>query len=258
MIKKIKGIWEFKYLIYNLVLRDLKVKYKGSTLGFLWSLLNPLLMLVVYTVAFEYVLKIKVANFPVFLFSALMPWMFLTAALSMGAVSITDNGSLVKKVYFPREVLPLSVVLVNLFHFCLTFVVLIPALLFFKIQPGFAFFFLVFIIFFQTLFVLGLTLIFAALNVYYRDIKHFLEVLLQLWFWLTPIIWPLTLLPEKFQRLAYVNPFTPFVTAYRDVIMENRLPGPLHIAAVIALGVLVFLLGVVVFQKKQRRFAEEI
>jgi ABC-2 type transport system permease protein len=258
MVKKIKGIWEFKYLIYNLVLRDLKVKYKGSTLGFLWSLLNPLLMLVVYTIAFEYVLKIKVPNFPVFLFSALMPWMFLTSALSMGAVSITDNGSLVKKVYFPREVLPLSVVLVNLFHFCLTFVVLIPALLFFKIQPGVVFFFLIIIILFQTLFVLGLTLIFAALNVYYRDIKHFLEVLLQLWFWLTPIIWPLTLLPEKFQRLAYLNPFTPFVTAYRDVILKNQIPGLLNIAAVLVLGVLVFLLGVVIFQKKQRRFAEEI
>jgi ABC-2 type transport system permease protein len=258
MIKKIKGIWEFKYLIYNLVLRDLKVKYKGSTLGFLWSLLNPLLMLVVYTVAFKFVIKLKVPNFPVFLFSALMPWSFLSSALSMGAISITDNSNLVKKVYFPREVLPLSVVLVNLFHFLLTFVVLIPALLFFDIYPGFPFLFLVVIIFFQTLFVLGLTLIFAALNVYYRDIKHFLEVLMQLWFWVTPIIWPLTLISEKFRPWVYLNPFTPFVTAYRDVILRNNMPGILNIAAVITLGILVFLLGTVVFQKKQRRFAEEI
>ena len=131
MIKKIKDIWEFKYLIYNLVLRDLKVKYKGSTLGFLWSLLNPLLMLAVYTVAFKYVIKLRVPNFPVFLFCALMPWTFLSSTLSIGAISITDNSNLVKKVYFPREVLPLSVVLINLFHFSLTFVVLIPALLFF-------------------------------------------------------------------------------------------------------------------------------
>jgi ABC-2 type transport system permease protein len=258
MIKKIKGIWKFKYLIYNLVLRDLKVKYKGSTLGFLWSLLNPLLMLVVYTVAFKYVIKLDVSNFPVFLFCALMPWTFLTSALSTGAISITDNSNLVKKVYFPREVLPLSVVLVNLFHFSLTFVVLIPALLFFNIYPGFPFFFLVVIIFFQALFVLGLTLIFAALNVYYRDIKHFLEVLMNLWFWVTPIIWPMTLLSEKYRNLAYLNPFTPFVTAYRDVILRNNMPGLLNIAAVIALGVLVCLLGTLVFQKKQRRFAEEI
>jgi len=258
MIKKVKGIWEFKYLIYNLVLRDLKVKYKGSTLGFLWSLLNPLLMLVVYTVAFKFVIKLKVPNFPVFLFSALMPWSFLSSALSMGAISITDNSNLVKKVYFPREVLPLSVVLVNLFHFLLTFVVLIPALVFFDIYPGFPFLFLVVIIFFQTLFVLGLTLIFAALNVYYRDIKHFLEVLMQLWFWVTPIIWPLSLISEQFRNWAYINPFTPFVTAYRDVILRNNMPGILNIAAVISLGILVFLLGTVIFQKKQRRFAEEI
>jgi ABC-2 type transport system permease protein len=258
MLKKIKGIWEFKYLIYNLVLRDLKVKYKGSTLGFLWSLLNPLLMLLVYTVAFKYVIKLKVPNFPVFLFSALMPWTFLSSALSMGAVSITDNSNLVKKVYFPREVLPLSVVLVNLFHFLLTFIVLIPALLFFNIQPGLSFFFLVFIIFFQFLFVLGLTFIFAALNVYYRDIKHFLEVLLQLWFWVTPIIWSISLIPEKYRSFAWMNPFTPFVAAYRDVILRNRIPGFPTIIALIALGVLVLLLGTVIFRRKQRRFAEEI
>lgn len=258
MIKRIKGIWEFKYLIYNLVLRDLKVKYKGSTLGFLWSLLNPLLMLVVYTVAFKYVMKFKVENFTVFLFSALMPWTFLSSALSMGSVSITENSNLVKKVYFPREVLPLSVVLVNLFHFFLTFVVLIPALIFFNIYPNFTFLFLLVLILFQTLFVLGLTLIFSALNVYYRDIKHFLEVVLQLWFWVTPIIWSIDLIPEKFRNLTYLNPFTPFVTAYRDVILRNNMPSLLTVTAVIALGVLVFLLGAAVFQKKQRRFAEEI
>ena len=258
MIKKIKGIWEFKYLIYNLVLRDLKVKYKGSTLGFLWSLLNPLLMLAVYTVAFKYVMKFKVENFPVFLFSALMPWTFLNSALSMGAVSITENSNLVKKVYFPREVLPLSVVLVNLFHFILTFAVLIPALVFFHIYPGFSFFFLLVLIFFQTLFVLGLTLIFSALNVYYRDIKHFLEVLLQLWFWITPIIWSIELVPEKFRVLAYLNPFTPFVIAYRDVILDNHLPSFPVTSAVMALGAVVFVMGTVVFQRKQRRFAEEI
>ncbi|MCP5107887.1 MAG: ABC transporter permease [bacterium] len=258
MLKKIQGIWEFKYLIYNLVLRDLKVKYKGSTLGFLWSLLNPLLMLVVYTVAFKFVIKIRVENFAVFLFSALMPWNFLNSALAMGATSITDNGNLVKKVYFPREVLPLSVVLVNLFHFFLTFVVLIPALLFFKVYPGFSFFFLVVLIFFQTLFVLGLTLIFSALNVYYRDVRHFLEVLLQFWFWITPIIWDISLLPDEYRWLAHLNPLAPFINAYRDIILRNNMPGLQDVGAVIGLGVLVFFLGVLIFQRKQRRFAEEI
>ncbi|MCP4152296.1 MAG: ABC transporter permease [bacterium] len=258
MIKKIKGLWEFKYLIYNLVLRDLKIKYKGSTLGFLWSLLNPLLMLAVYTVAFQYVIKIKVPNFPIFLFAALLPWTFLTSTLSMGAGAITDNSNLVKKVYFPREVLPLSILLVNLFHFFLTFLVLIPALLFFKIVPGFAFFFLVVIIFFQTLFVLGLTFIFAALNVYYRDMKHLLEILLQLWFWATPIIWSIDLIPEKFRSYAFLNPFTPFVSAYRDIILRNQMPGLIKTGAIIVLGLLIFLLGTFIFQKKQRRFAEEI
>jgi lipopolysaccharide transport system permease protein len=258
MVKRIKGIWEFKYLIYNLVLRDLKVKYKGSTLGFLWSLLNPLLMIVVYTVAFKYVMKIKVPNFPIFLFSALLPWNFLSSTLSMGVTSITENSNLVKKVYFPREVLPLSIVLVNLFHFCLSFLVLIPALLFFKIIPGFSFLFLVVIVFFQTLFVLGLTLLASALDVYYKDVKHILEVMLNLWFWLTPIIWPLYLVPEKLQDYVYLNPFTAFVQAYRDIILHNQFPKPLILTILVVTGILVFLLGAAVFQKKQRRFAEEI
>lgn len=245
-------------MIYNLVARDLKVKYKGSTLGFLWSLLNPLLMLVVYTVAFKYVIKLRVPNFTIFLFSALLPWTFLSSALSMGVTSISENSNLVKKVYFPREVLPLSIVLVNLFHFVLTFVVLIPALLFFKVTIGFSFLFLVVIIFFQSLFVMGLTFIAAAMNVYYRDVKHFLEVLLQLWFWVTPIIWAIDMIPEKFRDYAYLNPFTSYVKAYRDIILDNRLPGPLTLTLVAALGIAVFFLGELLFQKKQRRFAEEI
>jgi ABC-2 type transport system permease protein len=258
LIKRIKGIWEFKYLIYNLVARDLKVKYKGSTLGFLWSLLNPLLMLVVYTVAFKYVIKLRVPNFTIFLFSALLPWNFLNSSLSMGVLSITENSNLVKKVYFPREVLPLSVVLVNLFHFFLTFIVLIPALLFFNVTPGLTFFFLIVIIFFQSLFVLGLTFIAAAMNVYYRDVKHFLEVLLQVWFWVTPIIWSVNLVPEKLRDYAYLNPLTPFIEAYRDIILRDQLPHCSILLMVAVTAVLVFLLGAFVFQKKQRRFAEEI
>ena len=203
-------------------------------------------------------MKIRVPKFPIFLFSALLPWSFLSSTLSMGVTSITENSNLVKKVYFPREVLPLSIVLVNLFHFCLSFLVLIPALLFFKIIPGFSFFFLVVIVFFQTLFVLGLTLLASALDVYYKDVKHILEVMLNLWFWLTPIIWPLYLVPEKLQDYVYLNPFTAFVQAYRDIILHNKFPNPLILTILVVTGILVFLLGALVFQKKQRRFAEEI
>lgn len=258
MTEKIRGLWEYKYLIYNLVQRDLKVKYKGSALGFFWSLLNPLFMLVVYTVAFQYVIKIKVPNFSIFLFAGLLPWNFLTATLSMGVGAISDNANLVKKIYFPREILPLSVVLVNLFHFLLTFLVLTPALFFFGMIPGPAFLFLPVIIVFQALFVLGLTLFTSALNVYYRDVKHMQEVLLQLWFWGTPIIWSLELVPDRFRYLALLNPFTHFTGAYRAIILEGVLPSPLTMTALAAASLLMFAAGYRVFKKKQRRFAEEI
>lgn len=257
-ITSFKRVWEFKYLIYNLVVRDLKVKYKGSSLGFLWSLFNPLLMLAMYTVAFQYILKVQTPNFPIFLFSAFLPWNFLNSSLQMGVVSITENSNLVKKVYFPREVLPFSIILVNLFHFFLTFLVLIPALLFFHVKIGFPFLFLVVIIFFQSLFVLGLTLAVSAYNVYYKDVKHFMEVLLQLWFWATPIIWSIDRIPEKYRTLIYLNPLTSFIKAYRDTILYNRFPSLLSIILFVCTGVLVFIIGLAIFHKKQRRFAEEI
>lgn len=258
LLVRTQEILRFKNLVYNLVSRDLKVKYKGSILGFFWSLLNPLIMLIVYTIAFKYIIRIRVEDFPIFFLCGFLPWTFLSLSLSMSVSSIKDNANLVKKVYFPREVLPLSVVLSNLVQFLLTFVILIPALLIFKIPLGLPLVFLPLIILFQLAFVQGLAFLVSALNVFYSDIKHLLEVFLQIWFWLTPIIYPASFVPERFQSLYRLNPAVIFVETYRDVLLYHTVPGWVELTALLGIGLVFLFLGHMVFAGYNRKFAEEI
>lgn len=258
MVNKLKEIYRFKNLIYNLVARDLKVKYKGSILGFLWSLLNPLIMLIVYTVAFKYIIKIRVENFPLFFLCGFLPWTFLSLSLSMAVSSIKDNANLVKKVYFPREILPLSIVLSNLVQFLLTFLILIPALILFKIKLGFPLLFLPLIILFQLAFTLGLTFMLSSLNVFFSDVRHLLEIFLQIWFWLTPIIYPVDFVPERFQSLYRLNPAVLFVESYRNSLLYNKWLSSIELISLFLVGVSFLALGYLVFNSYNRRFAEVI
>ncbi len=258
MWKRLKEIYAFKNLVYNLVSRDLKVKYKGSILGFFWSLLNPLLMLIVYTIAFKYIIRIQVEKFPLFFLCAFLPWTFLNLSLSTSVSSIKDNANLVKKVYFPREILPLSVVLSNFVQFLLTFIILIPALLLFKIKLGLPLFFLPLIILFQLSFALGLSYILASLNVFFSDIRHLLEVFLQIWFWLTPIIYPLDLVPERFRSLYRLNPMVLFVESYRKSLLYNKGLSWMDLGTLLGVALVFFILGHVVFNSYNKKFAEEI
>ncbi len=258
MVNRLKEIVKFKNLVYNLVSRDLKVKYKGSILGFLWSLLNPLIMLIVYTIAFKYIIKIRVENFPLFFLCAFLPWTFLSLSLSMSVSSIKDNANLVKKVYFPREILPLSIVFSNLVQFLLTFIILIPALAIFKVKLGFPLVLLPLIIIFQLAFTLGLSYILSALNVFYSDVRHLLEIFLQIWFWLTPIIYPVSFVPERFQSLYRLNPMVLFVETYRNSLLYNRWPSHFDLISLFFISAVFLTIGHLVFNGYNRRFAEEI
>jgi ABC-type polysaccharide/polyol phosphate export permease len=258
MVNQLKEIYRFKNLIYNLVARDLKVKYKGSILGFFWSLLNPLIMLIVYTIAFQYIIKIRVENFPLFFLCGFLPWTFLSLSLSMAVSSIKDNANLVKKVYFPREILPLSIVLSNLVQFLLTFIILIPALVLFKIKLGFPLLLLPFIILFQLAFTQGLAFILSSLNVFFSDVRHLLEIFLQIWFWLTPIIYKVDFVPQRFRSLYRLNPAVLFVESYRNSLLYNKWLSPVELTSLFLVGVVFLAFGYLVFNRYNRRFAEAI
>ena len=264
-----KELWDYRYLLYNLVIRDLKARYKNSALGILWSLFNPLLMMLVFTWVFTVMVPNKsIQAFPVFFLCGLLPWNYFTGALVSSTASVVNNAHLIKKVYFPREVLPISAVLSNLVHFLIALIVLFALMLGFRIPLSKWLLLLPLVILIQTIFISGMGLILSTVNVFYRDVQHILEVLLLAWFFLTPIFYPIDILPRSYQLggisidvwrlMRIINPMASIIATYRDILYWGRMIGLDFLArtALTALGFLV--IGLIVFHKYSPVFAEEV
>ncbi len=245
-------------LIRNLVSRDFKTRYKRSYLGILWSLFNPLLLILVYTLAFDYIMKIRVKNFPMFFMCGYLPWSYFSAGLMLSLSSLSDSGYLIKAVYFPREIVPLSIVLSCLLHFLITFIFVFPLLLIYGYLPQWSYFSLPVIIFLQTLFIFGMGLFLSSIHVYFRDLRYIVEVILMAWFWLTPIAYPTSLIPERFLFFYKLNPMTLFATAYREVLLDGALPIPKYWVAILLATLGSITLGYIPFLRIKKRLAEEI
>mgnify|MGYP000112007035 CR=1 FL=1 len=250
--------WRYRDLVANLVLRDLRVKYKGSSLGFAWSFLHPLLMAAVYTLAFQYVVRIQVEHFPVFLLAGLLPWTFFVGAVSLATGSVADNAPLVRKVAFPRMVLPLSAVLSQFAQFLLMYAAVVPVAAALGVAPSLALVALVPLVGLELVFVSGLALIGATAYVHFRDTRHLLDVLMQVWFWATPIVYPLDLVPERFRWIAELNPMTLVVESCHVVVLDHAWPPAAWLAALTAWAVAALGIGGWLFLKHERRFAELI
>lgn len=227
--QRVVNIWRYRELLGNLVRKELKVKYKNSALGFLWSLLNPVLYLVVFWLVFDLVLGSGIEDFPVFLLAGLLPWNLFSTSLGSAASSIVGNATLVNKVYFPREILPLAGIGAALVHFALQAVVLVGALAVFRFAPAWEYLPVV-VLALGVILVLGgaLGIGLAAVNVYLRDTQHLLELVLLAWFWITPIVYQYRLLSDKLQEksaLLLINPMTSLVVAFQRGIY-NHVGGP--------------------------------
>jgi ABC-2 type transport system permease protein len=282
--QRVAEIWKCRELLTAMVRKELKVKYKDSAIGFAWSMLNPAMYLVIYYLVFSIFLRNGIPLFPIWLLSGLLVWNFFSGALSAATGSVVGNSALVKKVSFPREILPLASVGASLVHFCLQSLVLLASLALFRHGVDPAFIFLVP----GTLLVLvalasALGLLLAATNVYVRDLQHLLELVLAAWFWLTPIIYPFRQIGERLQAhgipswVFLLNPLTPIVVTfqraiYNDTTVLNTVDktpirmlyptsvieqiGLLAIVLVLALGVL--WIAMRVFQRLEGNFAEEL
>lgn len=257
-MEKIKELFAFKDLLKNLVSRDFKTRYKRSYLGILWSLLNPLFIIIVYTLAFDYIIKMRVKDFPMFFMCAYLPWSYFTASLSLSLASLSDSGYLIKAVYFPREILPLSIVLSCLLHFLITFIFVFPILMIFGYSPHWAVLSLPVIILLQSLFIFGVCLLLSSIHVLFRDIRYILDVILTVWFWLTPIVYPISLIPDRYLFFYKLNPMTIFVMAYREVLLNGELPVPVYWIALLVATSASLLLGYFPFMRIRKRLAEEI
>ena len=264
-------LFHYRELIRNLVVRDLKVRYKNSALGVLWSLMNPLLMMIVFTVVFTVMAPVRsgdLQNFPAFVLCALLPWNFFHASVMGATTSIVGNAPLLKKVYFPREVLPISLVLANLVNFLISLIVLFVIILLYRIPLTVWLLYLPLIIVIQIIFTLGMGLFLCTVNVFYRDIQQVLDVVLLAWFFMTPIFYPLNILPRNYElfgvtldvwRLAYIlNPMASLIASYRVILIDGAPPALDFLARTTVTAGAIFLVGWLVFHRYSWRFAEEL
>lgn len=242
----------------NLVYRDLKIKYKESILGIIWSLLNPLLMLIIYTIAFQFIIRLNVDNFPLFFIIGLLPWNFLVASMAMSVGTIVDNSPLIQKVYFPREILVLSIVISNLIQYIITLVILIPGMIYFNIPVTEKIIIMPVLILIQTIFIIGLCYFFSLLYVFYRDMKHIVDVLLIVWFWLTPIVYPLDMVMNRpeIMPVYMLNPMAVLISSYRNILMYDSWPTMNMMIRLVLSAFILFFAGRYFFLKYEKRFAE--
>jgi ABC-2 type transport system permease protein len=264
MIANFRKLFAYRELLTSLTKKELKVKYRGSVLGFFWSLLNPVLIMLVYSFVFSIVLRQGVEEFAIFLLCGLLPFNFFSNSVNNGVNSIIANSNLVKKIYFPKEIIPLSTVFSNLINFLLELVILLIVLAIFRYKFYMYLYFLPVIVFFQVFFVAGLSMLVSALNVLYRDLQHLVSILMTVWFFGTPIIYPLTMVPERFQFWIQLNPMTVYVTFYRNIFYYIKYPDGFYIPSweiiLICLTITfgVFFLGYYTFKNIEPRFAEEV
>jgi lipopolysaccharide transport system permease protein len=268
MWRRLLELFHYRELILNLALRELKARYKNTVLGFFWSLLNPLGMMLVFTAVFTVFMRSEVENFPIYALCGLLPWNFFSAAVMGSVNSIVSNANLVTKVYFPREVLPIATVLANLFNFLLTLIVLFAALVVVQAPVSPWLWLLPVVILIQSLFILGLAFILSTLNVFYRDTLMVMDVAMLAWFFLTPIFYPLEDLPRSYpiggyelniHRTMYIiNPMASIINTYRDLLYRGYRTDFDFFARTAVTALLVLIFGYWFFCKYSNRFGEEV
>lgn len=258
-MKFLNELWQYREMIISLVKRDLKSRYKGSFLGFLWMFLNPLLQMFVYNIVFSTIMRMDIDKFYLFLFVALVPWLFFSTCLSAGTTVIFSQQDMVKKIYFPREVLPIAFTLSQFVNMLLSFIVIFAIVIFsgVKLNP-IALLYLPLIMIIEFILALGITFLASVLTVYFRDLEHILSIVSMAWMYLTPVVYPVEYVPEKYVKLFYLNPMTSITIAYRDILYYGQVPQINTLINAIALGVLVLIIGKITFTKLQRGFAEEL
>jgi ABC-type polysaccharide/polyol phosphate export permease len=264
LLANLHQLLRYRALVQSLVARELKARYRGSVLGFFWSFVNPLLTLLIYTFVFTVVMPgVRPSEFEpyaLFMFCGILPWTWFSSSLLEASNVLIAGGNLIRKVLFPAEVLPLVTVSSGLVHFCLGLPILAAFLLYYRVPihaPDLLWFPL--IVLAQLLLTAGLALLVSALTVHFRDVRDLLHNLLTLWFFATPIIYPLAMAPPEVRRLLNLNPFTHLAIAYQEVLFA---PGPFdqawRLGIVAAAGVCAFLVGYFVFDRLRDTLAEEV
>jgi ABC-type polysaccharide/polyol phosphate export permease len=253
-MKKLLELYAYRELLKNLVVTELKLRYRRSVLGFLWTLLNPLLMMTVLTLVFSTVMRFNVRDYWVLLFSALLPWLFFSQSVGNSLMSIVGKGALLKKVYIPKALIPLSTVIAGLINLLLSFVPLLVLMVALGRDLHAAMWFLPVSIVLLSLFAAGVALLFSCLNVFFRDFTHMTEVLLSAWFYMSPVIYTVEMVPAEYRAAFSWNPLLYLFDLFRAPIYEGTLPAGETIGLAAGVAVAMALAGFVVFTRFERHF----
>lgn len=255
----LKEIYAYREMIFSLVRRDLKGRYKGSALGFLWTFINPLLQLGVYTMVFSVIMRNGIEDYYLFLFVALIPWIFFSTSLSGGSSCIWAQQDMVKKIYFPREVLPIAFVTSQFVNMILCFLVIFAVL--FVSGKGIniiALLYLPIIMLVEYILALSVAMISSAVTVYLRDVEYILGIITMAWQFLSPVMYSVEQVPEELLFVFNLNPMTPIIVAYRDILYYGQAPRLETLIHAVIFGIVMLVAGMLVFGKLKRHFAEEL
>ena len=254
MKRLVIDIYKYRQLIWVLALKELKVRYKRSVLGFTWALLNPALTMLVLTLVFSTILRFGIPHYSIFLLSVLLPWTFFSQSLSYAVESIVGNGELIKKISVPKLVFPVAAVVSNVINLLLSFIPLALLVVAMRFPFYSTWLYLPVPMLALIIFTLGMTFFFAAANVYYRDVTHIIQILLSAWFYLTPIIYSLDFVPANRQWFFKLNPLIYVINGFRLSVYYGELPRAQSIAASFACALIALFLGFAVFRKFQDDF----
>lgn len=257
-MKVFKNLYDYRELLKTSVKKEIRGKYKNSFLGVLWSFLNPLLQILVYAIVFPLILKNNEKNYVIFLCCGLIPWTFFSTAITRAAFTMIENGNIIKKVYFPREILPISIVTSEAINFLISTIIIIAFVLVYGV--GLTKFILYYPIIFivQYILILGISFVVSSITVYVRDLQHLIGVALQLLFYATPIVYNANTIPENFKWVLNLNPMTYVINAYRDIFYNQVAPDVKALLIVAGIMIAICVVGYTIFNKLQKGFAEEL
>ena len=258
MTSVFKNLYSYRELLKTSVKKELRSKYKNSFLGVLWSFLNPLLQILVYTIIFSLILKSQKEHYAIFLCAGLVPWNFFSVTINKSAFSVIENGNIIKKVYFPREIIPIAVVLAEGINFFISTIIILGFVILggIGISKYIIFYPLIFLI--QSLFILSITFIVSSICVYLRDIQHFIGIILQLLFYAVPIVYSLDSIPSNYQWILKYNFMTYIINGYRKIFYYKQAPDIKIGILLLLIDVFACIIGYLIFNKLQKKFAEQL
>jgi lipopolysaccharide transport system permease protein len=262
-VSEIKNIIKWKELLWQLVSREVKARYKQSILGYFWVVLNPLFQMLVMSFAFSIIMRIPTnasshIPYSIFLFVALLPWTLFTNSLSSASGALVGSASLITKVYFPRTILVISTIVAKIIDFLFAISILIIYMIIYQIPITWNILWIFPIFIIQQIFTIGLSLFFAAANLLYRDVQYLLTLILTLWMYLTPVIYPADIVPQRFRIFFQINPMAVIINAYRQVILGGGIPKYSSLIIGLIISIITLLIGFSYFKSREKIFADNI